>query len=96
MTWASFSSLFMEKYIPRTLRDRKKDEFLSLEQGRMLVNAYEARFCALSRYATREDSPVCEGVEIRVADFGLTGSGYSKILPRSGRLRDRGGRSETR
>ena len=29
---------------------------------------------------TREDSPVCEGVEIRVADFGLTGSGYSKIL----------------
>ena len=30
MTWASFSSLFMEKYIPRTLRDRKRDEFLSL------------------------------------------------------------------
>ena len=27
MTWASFSSLFMEKYIPRTLRDRKRDEF---------------------------------------------------------------------
>ena len=24
MTWASFSSLFMEKYFPRTLRDRKK------------------------------------------------------------------------
>ena len=46
--------------------------------------------------STREDSPVCEGVEIRVADFGLTGSGYSKILPRSGRLRDRGGRSEAR
>ena len=30
MTWASFSSLFMEKYIPRTLRDRRRDEFLSL------------------------------------------------------------------
>ena len=27
MTWASFSSLFMEKYIPPTLRDRKRDEF---------------------------------------------------------------------
>ena len=25
MTWASFSSLFMEKYIPRTLRDRKRE-----------------------------------------------------------------------
>ncbi|XP_069146932.1 uncharacterized protein [Solanum lycopersicum] len=40
MTWASFSSLFMEKYIPRTLRDRSRDEFLSLEQGRMSVTAY--------------------------------------------------------
>ena len=53
MTWALFSSLFMEKYIPRTLRDRKRDEFLSLEQGRMSVNAYEAKFRALSRYATQ-------------------------------------------
>ena len=48
MTWASFSSLFMEKYIPRTLRDRKRDEFLSLEQGRMSVTAYKAKFRALS------------------------------------------------
>ncbi|XP_069147076.1 uncharacterized protein [Solanum lycopersicum] len=53
MTWASFSSLFMEKYIPRTLRDRKRDEFLSLEQGRMSVSAYEAKFRALSKYATQ-------------------------------------------
>ena len=53
MTWASFSSLFMEKYIRRTLRDRKRDEFVSLEQGRMSVNAYEAKFRALSRYATQ-------------------------------------------
>ena len=53
MTWASFSSLFMEKYIPRTLRDRRRDEFLSLEQGKMSVTAYEAKFRALSRYATQ-------------------------------------------
>ena len=53
MTWASFSSLFMEKYIPRTLRDKRRDEFLSLEQGRMSVTAYEAKFRALSRYATQ-------------------------------------------
>ena len=44
MTWASFSILFMEKYIPRTLRDRRRDEFLSLEQGRISVTAYEAKF----------------------------------------------------
>ena len=35
------------------MRDRKRDEFLSLEQGRMSITAYEAKFCALSRYATQ-------------------------------------------
>ena len=39
----------------------------------------------------RADSSFCEGVEVRVADFSLTGSGYGKILPRSGRFRGRGG-----
>ncbi|XP_069150238.1 uncharacterized protein [Solanum lycopersicum] len=39
----------MEKYIPRTLSDRRRDEFLSLEQGRMSVVAYEDKFRALSR-----------------------------------------------
>ena len=28
--------------------------------------------------STRADSPFCEGVEVRVADFSLTGSGYGK------------------
>ena len=49
MTWASFSSLFIEKFIPRTLRDRRRDDFLRIEQGRMSVSAYEAKFRALSR-----------------------------------------------
>ena len=49
MTWASFSSLFMEKYIPRTLRDKRRDEFLILEKGRMTITAYEAKFRALLR-----------------------------------------------
>ena len=43
----------MQKCITRTLRDRRRDEFLMLEQGRMSVAAYEAKFCALSRYATQ-------------------------------------------
>ena len=43
----------MEKYIPWTLRDRKRDEFLILEQDRMSVTAYEAKFRALSKYATQ-------------------------------------------
>ncbi|XP_069149255.1 uncharacterized protein [Solanum lycopersicum] len=53
MTWESFSSLFMEKYIPRTLRDRRRDVFQRLEQRRMYVSSYEAEFRALSRYATQ-------------------------------------------
>ncbi|KAH0743175.1 hypothetical protein KY290_031168 [Solanum tuberosum] len=36
-----------------TLRDHKKDEFIALEQGGMSVAAYEAKFHALSRYATQ-------------------------------------------
>ena len=53
MTWASFSSLFMKKYIPWTLRDWRRDEFLSLEKGRTSVAAFEAKFRALSMYATQ-------------------------------------------
>ena len=65
MTWASFSSLFMEKYIPLTLRDRKRDEFLSLEQGRMSISAYQAKFHALSRYATQ----LCFSPQERIRHF---------------------------
>ena len=65
MTRASFSSLFMEKYIPRTLRDRRRDEFLNLEQGRMSVTAYEAKFRALSRYATQ----LCFNPQERIRRF---------------------------
>ena len=61
MTWASFSSLFMEK----TLRDRTRDEFMSLEQGRMSVTAYEAKFRALSRYATQ----LCFSPQERIRRF---------------------------
>ena len=32
--------------------DRKKDEFMALEQGGITVAAYEAKFHALSRYTT--------------------------------------------
>lgn len=39
--------------MPRALRDRKIDEFLALEQGYMLVTAYESKFPSLSWYATQ-------------------------------------------
>ena len=43
----------MEKCITRTLRDRRRDEFISVEQGRISVAIYEAKFPALSKYATK-------------------------------------------
>ena len=66
MTWASLSSVFMEKYVPRTLRDRRRDEFLSLEQGRMSVTTYEAKIRALPRYATY----LCFSPQERIRRFG--------------------------
>ncbi|KAH0746358.1 hypothetical protein KY285_008015 [Solanum tuberosum] len=42
-----------EKYLPRTLRDYKKDKFMGLKQVGMYVAVYEAKFHDLSRYATQ-------------------------------------------
>lgn len=53
LTWTQFRALFLQKYMPRTLRDRKKDEFIDLDQGDMCVTTYEAKFHVLSRYATQ-------------------------------------------
>ena len=47
LTWTQFHALFLEKYLPKTLRYRKKDEFIALEQGGMSVDAYEAKFHTL-------------------------------------------------
>ena len=46
--------------------------------------------------STRADLPFYEGIEVEFADSNLTGSGYSIILSGSGRLRDKGDRSEAR
>ena len=47
------------------MRDRRRDEFLSLEQGRISVAAYEAKFRALSRYATQ----LCFNPQERIRRF---------------------------
>ena len=53
LTWTQFHALFLNKYVHRTLTDRKKDEFMSLEQGGTFMAAYEAKFHALSRCSTQ-------------------------------------------
>ncbi|XP_059295585.1 uncharacterized protein LOC132048921 [Lycium ferocissimum] len=43
--------VFLEKHVPHTLRDRKKDKFGNIDQGKSSVAVYESRFHFLSRYA---------------------------------------------
>ena len=42
----------MARFMPRSVRDRLRDQFSRLEQGSMTVSEYEARFHELSRHAT--------------------------------------------
>lgn len=53
LTWTQYHALSMENYFPRTLRERKKDELRTLEQGIMYVDTYESNFSVLSRYALK-------------------------------------------
>lgn len=43
LTWTIMQSPFLEKYVLRTLTGHKKEVFMYLEQGGMLVIAYEAK-----------------------------------------------------
>jgi len=72
--------------MPRTLRDRKKDEFMALEQGGMIVASYEAKLHILSRYATHlvttEEERICLFVkvlnpELQVLSVHMTSAGKS-------------------
>lgn len=45
--------MFLEKYVPWSFCDCKKDEFSVLAHGDILVAAYAAKFHMLSHYATQ-------------------------------------------
>lgn len=49
----NFMFFFVENYVPKTLRDWKKYEFIALEKGGMSLAAYVAKFHAFSRYTTQ-------------------------------------------
>lgn len=55
LTYDNFITLFLDKYVLRTLRDSKKDELLALEQGDMSIAPYEAKFSALICLATEDE-----------------------------------------
>ena len=49
-TWATFRREFMDKFVPRIERERRRDNFNRLEQGNMNVAQYDAEFNRLLRY----------------------------------------------
>ncbi|XP_058208197.1 uncharacterized protein LOC131321211 [Rhododendron vialii] len=52
ITWARFVRAFNDRYCPETYRFQQEADFINLKQGSMSVAEYEAKFNALSAYAT--------------------------------------------
>ncbi|XP_070055332.1 uncharacterized protein [Nicotiana tomentosiformis] len=50
LTWEQFSRLFLEKFLPITLREDYRMQFERLQQGSMTVTQYETRFMDLARH----------------------------------------------
>ncbi|XP_070042694.1 uncharacterized protein [Nicotiana tomentosiformis] len=49
--WENFSDAFLDKYLPREIRQARVNQFLALKQGNMSVRVYSLRFDSLARYA---------------------------------------------
>ena len=52
ITWALFVKEFQAKYYPLSYQLDREREFLTFQQDGLTVSEYEAKFLALSRYAT--------------------------------------------
>ncbi|XP_070041888.1 uncharacterized protein [Nicotiana tomentosiformis] len=50
LTWDQFSQLYLEKFLPITLREEYRRQFEYLQQGSMTVTQYETRFVDLARH----------------------------------------------
>jgi len=50
VTWDVFKKVFLEKYFPEDVRNKKEMEFLELKQGNMTIVEYAAKFEELVRY----------------------------------------------
>jgi len=49
VTWDVFKRVFLEKYFPEDVRNKKEMELLELKQGNMIVAEYGAKFKELVR-----------------------------------------------
>ena len=49
--WKMFTKEFMDKFIPKYVKDQWKKDFQNLKQGDMAVQQYEQQFIRLAKYA---------------------------------------------
>ncbi|XP_060180954.1 uncharacterized protein LOC132610647 [Lycium barbarum] len=96
LTWTQFYQVFLEKYVPRTLRDNMKDEFSTLEQRGRSVAEYETRFLTLSRYATALLPTEAERLEASGASFQSVVEHARKVESEMGRAHSGGGDKKAR
>uniref|UniRef100_A0A6N2MJX2 Retrotransposon gag domain-containing protein n=1 Tax=Salix viminalis TaxID=40686 RepID=A0A6N2MJX2_SALVM len=77
-TWEEFSTMFLDRFLPQSVRDARLYEFERLSQGSMTVDEYDMKFTQLSRYAKH----VLPTEEWRVKRFikGLKSSMYIKMV----------------
>ena len=50
-TWKEFQELFLKRYFPFSIHERKRKEFLYLNQGNRSVLEYDREFNKLSKFA---------------------------------------------
>ncbi|XP_057426068.1 uncharacterized protein LOC130719458 [Lotus japonicus] len=50
INWFTFKEIFLEKYLPKDVRNKKEMEFLELKQGNMSVGEYAAKFEELALF----------------------------------------------
>ena len=51
VTWEVFKETFLDRFIPREMREEKGVEFINLFQGGKSVHEYSLEFIKLSKYA---------------------------------------------
>lgn len=87
-SWDQFPETFLDKFIPRTVKNHLRVNFQRLEQGSMLVAKYQNRFQQLSRHAkmlsfTQEERVRCfvRGLKLqhRLKTFSLVTTGLSLL-----------------
>ncbi|MCH80451.1 retrotransposon protein, partial [Trifolium medium] len=73
VNWTNFKRVMMEKYLPKTFRIRKAQEFLELKQGGMSVTEFTKKFEELSHYSSHNQHETDEEWKINQYKYGLRG-----------------------